>query len=219
MPQIVRTDKCTVKDPCYRGGSHILMTLSRGYSQSMSREDFEGYEPQVGDVIHVTYEVERNGQDEVTFRTKSAENRKETVDSDDHDPVHHPQHYCQGDVETIDFIRSIGREVFRGYCIGCAIKYLSRYPMKDGLEGVRKALRYIEYEAKENGTTYDKKAFECDGVDEYMKSLSLSDPILRGSAIKRLHSYGKWHGAFTDELKIAWEIVSRLIQHLEGDAK
>jgi hypothetical protein len=43
------------------------------------------------------------------------------------DPVNHPQHYTQGEVECIDAIRSaLGDDGFRAYCRGQVIKYTWR---------------------------------------------------------------------------------------------
>ena len=62
-----------------------------------------------------------------------------------HDPVNHPSHYTEGDIECIDAIESaLGVEGFRGYCIGNAIKYLWRYNKKHGLEDLEKSEWYIK---------------------------------------------------------------------------
>lgn len=43
------------------------------------------------------------------------------------DPVKHPSHYCDGGIETIDFIRAkLSTTEFVGYCKGNALKYISR---------------------------------------------------------------------------------------------
>ena len=51
-------------------------------------------------------------------------------------PVDHPKHYCQGEYETIDVI-----EDWRlGFCLGNAIKYISRAGHKENmLEDLKKA--------------------------------------------------------------------------------
>ncbi len=59
------------------------------------------------------------------------------------DPVNHPSHYTQGEIECIDAIRAaLGPEGFKGYCAGNALKYLWRYQYKNGAEDVRKAQFY-----------------------------------------------------------------------------
>ena len=43
------------------------------------------------------------------------------------DKINHPEHYTQGDRETIDIIHDIlGNDGFNAYCVGNVIKYLSR---------------------------------------------------------------------------------------------
>lgn len=66
-----------------------------------------------------------------------------------HDPVNHPSHYTEGEIECIDAIESaLGVEGFRGYCIGNAIKYLWRYNKKHGLEDLEKSEWYVLRAAK-----------------------------------------------------------------------
>ncbi len=62
-----------------------------------------------------------------------------------HDNVHHPRHYTDGKIEVIDFIDDKGF----GYCLGNAIKYISRAGKKDpatAIEDLQKALWYINHE-------------------------------------------------------------------------
>ena len=59
-----------------------------------------------------------------------------------HDDVNHPSHYTQGKIESIEFIEDQGWG--EGFCIGSALKYLTRYrhkgtPKKD----LEKAIWYI----------------------------------------------------------------------------
>ena len=61
-----------------------------------------------------------------------------------HDPVNHPSHYTEGEIECIDALESaLGVEGFRGYCIGNAMKYLSRYNNKGGLQDLSKSEWYL----------------------------------------------------------------------------
>ena len=63
-----------------------------------------------------------------------------------HDPVHHPSHYVQGGIETIDYIRSrLSHAEYIGYLTGNCHKYLSRYPHKGGAEDLRKMRQYLEW--------------------------------------------------------------------------
>ena len=61
------------------------------------------------------------------------------------DPVNHPAHYTQGEVECIDAIESaLGRRGFEDYCTGAAIKYLWRWRHKGGKQDLEKAAWYID---------------------------------------------------------------------------
>lgn len=53
-----------------------------------------------------------------------------------------PAHYRQGGIETIEYLEAIG--VAEPFCVGNAIKYLSRYKMKNGVTDVKKAGWYID---------------------------------------------------------------------------
>ena len=59
--------------------------------------------------------------------------------------VTHPNHYCYGGIETIDFIRAkLTPEEFAGYCKGNALKYISRMGHKGNAEeDARKATVYL----------------------------------------------------------------------------
>ena len=61
------------------------------------------------------------------------------------DPVKPPRHYCDGGIETIDYIRAkLTREEFIGYCKGNALKYISRAGKKgDAAEDLAKAQVYL----------------------------------------------------------------------------
>lgn len=62
------------------------------------------------------------------------------------DMVNHPPHYTQGGIECIDAIRAAceGRDAYEGYLTGQVIKYIWRYPFKNGLEDLRKAEFYLK---------------------------------------------------------------------------
>ena len=57
--------------------------------------------------------------------------------------VDHPAHYNVGDIETIDYLKSLG--IAEDFCIGNAIKYLSRYKQKNGIEDLKKAQWYLTW--------------------------------------------------------------------------
>ena len=61
------------------------------------------------------------------------------------DSVNHPVHYTVGKIEVIDYLQEkMTAEMFEGFCIGNALKYLSRYRFKGGLEDLKKAEWYLD---------------------------------------------------------------------------
>ena len=54
------------------------------------------------------------------------------------DPVNHPEHYTKG-IETLDYINSWEMNFMQGN----VIKYVTRYPYKNGLEDLKKARNYL----------------------------------------------------------------------------
>ena len=65
------------------------------------------------------------------------------------DAVNHPSHYCDGGIETIDYIRAkMSREEFIGYCKGNALKYISRAGKKAEnsiKQDLSKAITYLKW--------------------------------------------------------------------------
>lgn len=64
------------------------------------------------------------------------------------DPVNHPSHYTDGKIEVIDYIE----DKKLGFCLGNAIKYISRAGKKDPtkeIEDLNKAKWYIERRIKQ----------------------------------------------------------------------
>jgi len=53
-----------------------------------------------------------------------------------------PAHYHQGNIETIEYIESLG--IAEDFCAGNALKYLSRYKLKGGIQDVKKAAWYVD---------------------------------------------------------------------------
>jgi len=68
-----------------------------------------------------------------------------------HDPVNHPSHYTDGNIEVIDYIE----DKRFGYCLGNAIKYISRAGKKEPdnpnkeIEDLKKAVWYINRRIRE----------------------------------------------------------------------
>ena len=76
------------------------------------------------------------------------------------DPVHHPGHYVwRGGLECIEICRELcqGSDGIAAYLIGCAVKYIYRYPRKNGLQDLDKAIECLtmlrDIEAKKGGDT------------------------------------------------------------------
>jgi len=65
------------------------------------------------------------------------------------DNVNSPKHYqLEGlNIEVIDVIKSVlGNDKFEGYCRGNVIKYIMRADEKNGLEDLKKARVYLNWE-------------------------------------------------------------------------
>lgn len=63
-----------------------------------------------------------------------------------HDVVNSPNHYTAGGIETIDYIKAkMTSDQFAGYCTGNILKYISRYPFKNGVEDLEKSKVYLEW--------------------------------------------------------------------------
>ena len=78
-----------------------------------------------------------------------------TVDNGN-EAVDHPSHYNYGKIETIDYIEDvIGSEGLIDFCIGNALKYISRCRHKGKFrEDLKKAIWYLQkaIEQKERGS-------------------------------------------------------------------
>lgn len=63
------------------------------------------------------------------------------------DAVNHPTHYNIGKIECIEYIKDkLTEEELYGFCIGNAIKYITRAGHKgDKTEDLEKAVWYINY--------------------------------------------------------------------------
>ena len=50
-----------------------------------------------------------------------------------------------GGIQPWDVMQSLmSHEAFAGYLRGCALKYLARYQLKDGVEDLRKCRHYLD---------------------------------------------------------------------------
>lgn len=70
---------------------------------------------------------------------------EEPKESKEYDSVEAPKHYTNKEIEPIDYMEdTLSKEGFIGFCIGNVLKYVSRYPHKNGLEDLKKAKFYLE---------------------------------------------------------------------------
>jgi len=61
------------------------------------------------------------------------------------DMVNQPPHYNQGNIECIDYIEDfLTEDEYRGYLRGNIAKYLHRYPLKGGLQDLKKVQWYLQ---------------------------------------------------------------------------
>lgn len=61
-----------------------------------------------------------------------------------HDAVNHPNHYCKGGVECLDAIKADLGDKYEGFLAGNVLKYVYRYPDKNGVEDCKKARFYLD---------------------------------------------------------------------------
>ena len=97
------------------------------------------------------------------------------------DPVNHPAHYTDGKYETIDFIERYN--FHDSFCLGNAIKYISRAGKKDPdkkKEDLKKAIWYLERFVCES-QTHDQSDID---VFDYVKDKQLSEAIIRLTMLK-----------------------------------
>lgn len=64
------------------------------------------------------------------------------------DPVHHPDHYTSGGIESIDYINAkLSPEAFQGFCLGNVLKYVGRAGKKgdERTQDLEKAGVYLRW--------------------------------------------------------------------------
>ena len=62
----------------------------------------------------------------------------------EHDAVNHPDHYCKGGIECLDAIKAALGDKYEGFLAGNVLKYVYRYPDKNGVEDCKKARFYLD---------------------------------------------------------------------------
>lgn len=80
-----------------------------------------------------------------------------------------PAHYVLKDgSDSMDLIAKIlGKEQFKGFLRGNALKYLIRYELKGGIDDLKKALNYIERLVELEEEPEDREAEESHKSDLY----------------------------------------------------
>lgn len=91
-------------------------------------------------------EIESENNKPITF--DNLPRRKPSIaedifDTPEPDPLASPSHYKQGSIEPIEYIKAQGW--LAPYCCGNIIKYVTRYPFKDGLKDLKKARVYLDW--------------------------------------------------------------------------
>lgn len=96
-----------------------------------------------------------------------------------------PAHYVLEDgSDSMDLIAKIlGREQFKGFLRGNALKYLIRYELKGGIEDLKKALDYIERLVDLEEESVDREENPVDRKAEEPRETGLS------ASIKALKNY------------------------------
>lgn len=86
------------------------------------------------------YMTEREGDEPKKPKPKSPRRLK-----NEGNPVEHPDHYNQGEIECIDaMIAAFGKEKVCDWCVMTSFKYHWRYQHKNGDEDICKASWYID---------------------------------------------------------------------------
>lgn len=88
------------------------------------------------DVLHDA--EQEHESDPVEVLLNRAKNKPE------HDAVNHPNHYCKGGVECLDAIKAALGDKYEGFLAGNVLKYVYRYPDKNGVEDCKKARFYLD---------------------------------------------------------------------------
>lgn len=74
---------------------------------------------------------------------RSINERQEEMNMKDteqkHDAVSNPSHYYKGGVECLDAIKAALGDKYEGFLAGNVLKYVYRYPDKNGVEDCKKA--------------------------------------------------------------------------------
>ena len=116
----------------------------------------------------------------------------------EHDPVNNPQHYKTLIPEPISVIENWGL----GFCLGNAVKYISRAGKKDNIIiDLKKAAWYLDREIKnlEYGLDAD--------IEKPAPATEKPTPVPVFGKDELLHAYSKQIKKLADALDYAWTII------------
>ena len=94
-------------------------------------------------VKHESRFFRENSADCNDFEERQEETNMENAEQK-HDAVNHPNHYCKGGVECLDAIKAALGDKYEGFLAGNVLKYVYRYPDKNGVEDCKKARFYLD---------------------------------------------------------------------------
>ena len=103
------------------------------------------------------------------------------------DSISSPHHYAPGNgkKECIDIIKTLlGNETCKHFMLANVYKYAFRYTMKNGLEDLKKARRYVEMYSRMYPQLYDTELCDIDALLD-----PLDSPRERRAALKTLIGY------------------------------
>ena len=102
------------------------------------------------------------------------------------DMVNHPDHYIsESGIETIDVIKAFVADIddpFAAYCTGNIIKYICRWPNKNGLQDLEKAQWYLnaltEYQKRSETEEASREIRSmCDEIEKLKQEISFNENV------------------------------------------
>lgn len=84
-----------------------------------------------------------------------------SVDQAPKDTINGPPHYTVGGLQPIEYMKmKMTKEQYEGFLLGNVIKYVNRYPYKNGLEDLKKAQYYLNALINEHGANLEPVEYE-----------------------------------------------------------
>lgn len=116
--------------------------LTRAYAESYYKEHLSN---PVAMPAHFGYELPSEQMEKFSLEDYFKGLNKVTM-ADDKDMVNSPAHYTKGDIECIEAIAQVVKDLdgMEAMCTGNAIKYLWRWKHKNGVEDLKKAVWYLQ---------------------------------------------------------------------------